>query len=191
MKPSNWCFIAIVVLACPSCSDEPDDRTAQMTVDTPEGKKTYSVGTGKDGSMTIDGPDGKVTYTADEKGMRTTVTNKDGTTQVTEMSNQVDLATFEGLLHAGATLENGNESVFKMSGPDGETATAQFVTADSPEKVRDQYKKALPGAMSVEAGGMTSISGTRPDGANYSITIGTDEESRKTKIVVTLIRQKK
>jgi hypothetical protein len=187
----TWMIAAIVLAGMLGCGKGGNDGKT-MTFDTPEGKVRMNVdqsgGPGAAGKVTYDTPQGKVTYEGDGKTMKAAVTDKDGKVQNVEISSKVDLAAFEGLVYPGAVPEN-ETSLSSYKTNEQSTVTGSFVTSDSPEKILEHYKKALPEAATSSFGAVSTVSAKTPKGADLSVMIVKGEGTEKTKLTIGVIRK--
>ena len=169
-----------------------DHDGKSMTFETPEGKVKMNVdgtgGPGATGKITYDTPQGKVTYEGDGKTMKAAVTDKDGKLQTMEISSKVDMAVFEGLVYPGAAPES-DSSLSSFKNNEQSTSTGAFVTSDSPEKILEHYKRALPEATTSSFGAISTVNGKTPKGADFSVMIVKGEGTEKTRLTVSVIRK--
>jgi hypothetical protein len=174
--------LAIVLAAGCSKDDEPKGRT--MTIDTPQGKVTYTADGSGDAAkgMTIETPQGKVKYTVEggDKPTGMTIETPEGKATYGG-AGAADLAVLEGYVYPGSALVEGSTMSAKQPGI--ELTHAQYLTSDSHEKVVGHYKQTLTGAKVLTMGPMATVTGKNAAGADYSITITPGEDGRTSVLV--------
>jgi hypothetical protein len=198
-------LVAAVAAVLHGCGDDQSSKT--LTIDTPEGKKDVKVDVSADkdtvqfktedgdvkvkgggGKIEIEDARGKASMETDASGVtKFKSTDKDGKETTSEFSGKTDVAAFEGMLYPGATAEEGASFSSKAAGMS--TSSASFWSDDAPEKLAEHYKKTFPKATSMTMGTVTSITGKKADGSDFSISVAPGEGNGKTRLTLMVIKK--